>query len=96
MHLFVDYKNENPLETERESLASTILTNAILAIAFAVTGWLAFVGIIFSCITINNINEYESKFGKTVGKAAVGNGMVKGALPYSIVVTCTLFVYVLL
>lgn len=85
---------------ERDSLAGSVLTFAILGLAFASTFCLSFLGLIFSCISRSKINNYCLLFGNPHGKAKVGNILGKVGLILSIVLTAIftlyLFIFVIL
>ena len=85
----------NVFEEEKSSLAGKILTFGILGLAFAVSFWLSFMGIIFSAIAKAKVGEYVAKFGETEGRASVGKGLATGGLIAGIILTVLFFLYII-
>ena len=74
-------------DPKRDSLASKILTFAIMGLAFGVSFYLSFLGLIFAIISRSKLNKYIKIYTYTEGKATVGKHIGVAALVVSIVVT---------
>lgn len=77
----------------KAELSTKILTFSILGLSFALTFYLAVLGLIFSIIAKKLVKEHVAKFGETSGKASVGKGINIGGLVLSIVMTVFLGLY---
>lgn len=74
-------------EAEAGKLASSALTFGILGVAFAMTFFLSFLGIIFSSVALSKAKKYKEMTGTFLGKAGVGKGLGIGGLIAGIVYT---------
>ena len=75
---------------------SSILTFGILALAFAISFFVSFMGIVFGIITMNKVKEYVQLMGETTGRASVGKGLGKAGLIVGIVLTSIFVLYIAL
>lgn len=66
---------EDPFKKEKEERGSEILKYGIMSLAFGITGWLSFLGIIFAAIGKSKVRTYLAKFQETEGKATVGKSL---------------------
>jgi hypothetical protein len=71
-------------ELERSEREGSILKMAILGLAFAWSGFLSLLGLIFSIIARAKISAYVRDYGETRGRASVGKGLSIGGLISSI------------
>lgn len=62
-------------DEERDKAGGSILTFAILGLAFGETLILSVLGLIFTYIARNKIKKYVEKYGETTGCASVGKGL---------------------
>ncbi len=69
---------------EKDELAGKILTYSILGLSFGVSMILSLLGLIFTVVARNLIEDYTVKFGETEGRASVGKGLSIGGLAVSI------------
>ena len=72
-----------------------VLVWGILGLAFAVSGPLSFLGIIFSCIGRGKAREYIDKYGTVSRQAVVGKNLSKAGLIVGIVMTVLVVLYIL-
>ena len=70
-----------------------VLVWGILGLAFAVSGPLSFLGIIFSCIGRGKAKEYIDQYGTSSKQATVGRNLSKAGLIAGIVVTVLVVLY---
>lgn len=85
-------------EAESEALASDMLASealkyGIMGVAFAQTGILSILGIIFSSIAQNKAAEYHRRTGRYGAKAGVGRGLGIGGLALGIFMTVFFALY---
>ena len=86
---------ETPEEIEQRSgLAGRILTLGILALAFAETFFLSFLGIIFGAMAKSKASRYEIECGELTGKARVGKILGTIGLILGIVLSVIAVIYV--
>jgi RNA polymerase subunit RPABC4/transcription elongation factor Spt4 len=80
---------EAPKDPEEEKLAVKTLVFGILSAAFALSGLLSFMGIIFSVIARGKLNQYLAYTGGSIKdpRAGVGKGLSIGGLIAGIVYT---------
>ena len=78
----------------KDGKAGDILKYGILGLAFGVTFFLSFLGIIFSAIAKSKISDYVTMYGATEGKAAVGRGLSTAGMIVSIILTVFFIFYV--
>ncbi|MBQ7818472.1 MAG: zinc-ribbon domain-containing protein [Bacteroidales bacterium] len=81
--------------TDTAQLSKSILVKGILAIAFACTFWLSFLGIVFGAMTKNIVNSYLAKGNSLAGKSKVGYMLGKAGFVVGIVLTVVLAVYII-
>ena len=86
----------DPRRAEKEAAQRNILTLGICSVAFAITMFLGFIGIIFASVCKKRIRDYESRFGATTGMAKVGKGLSTGGLFGGIAMTVFSVLYVIL
>ena len=79
--------DETKSDPKRDSLASKILTFAIMGLAFGVSFYLSFLGLVFAIISRSKLDKYVKIYADTEGKATVGKHIGVAALVVSIVVT---------
>ena len=77
-------KAEDP---QRDSIASKILTFAIMGIAFGASFYLSALGLIFSIVSRVKLKKYLKLYDKTEGRATVGKHLGLAGLIVSIVFT---------
>lgn len=82
-------------DTDNAQLSKSILVKGILAIAFACTFWLSFLGIVFGAMTKNVVSSYIAKGNSLVGKAKVGYMLGKAGFVAGIVLTVVLAIYII-
>lgn len=75
--------------------SKSILVFGILAIAFACSFYLAFLGIVFGAITKSKVNAYLAQGYPLAGKAKVGRILGKVGLILGIVLTVILIIYII-
>ena len=75
----------DPCEAEKDALGGSILKFGIMSLAFAWSGILALLGLIFACIAKSKIKVYVAKFSETEGRATVGKILSTIGLILSIV-----------
>ena len=83
-------KEDIQKDPQRSSMASRILTYAIMGLAFATTYYLSVIGLIFSIISRSKLKKYLKIYKDTEGKATVGKHIGLAALISSIVITSLL------
>ena len=83
----------DPFAKEKEMRGGSILTTAILSLAFSMTFFFAWVGLVFAIISRVKLNAYVEKFKETEGRASVGKGLGIGGLVTSIITSVLLIVY---
>ena len=74
-------------DAERDARGKSILTYAIIGLAFANTFYFAFIGIIFSAIARTKLKQYLALYTETQGTATVGKYLSLAGLITSIVLT---------
>ena len=85
---------ESPVSSERrDELGGRILTFGILSIAFALTFFLSFLGIIFAAVAKSMAATYAREFGETEGRATVGKNLAKPGLIVGIILTVLAVIY---
>ncbi len=62
------------------SLAKSVLTFGIMAVAFAVSTYFSFMGIIFGIIGLNKAKKFQEEAGQLYGKAKIGKYLSLGGL----------------
>ena len=77
-------------DEEKDAHGGKILTFAILALAFSLSFYLAFVGTVFFIIAKVQLGRYIAKYGETEGRASVGKALSIAALPVNIVMVALL------
>ena len=77
----------------RDDFGGRILAFGILSLAFAMTFFLSFLGIIFGSIAKSMASAYEREFGETEGKATVGKNLAKPGLIVGIILTVLAALY---
>lgn len=83
-----------PMGANNPELAKSLLTMGILAVAFACTVWLGFLGIIFGAIGLNKAKKFTEECGQLFGKARVGKYLSLGGLIGGSVVTAYVAFYI--
>ena len=83
-------------DEELASKQNSVLTYGILALSFALTGIISFLGIIFGAIAMNKANEYIRLMGSSTARVSVGKGLGKGGLIAGIALTAFFTLYILL
>ena len=78
---------EDIYDSKRDKMASSILTFAIMGLAFGVSHYLSVLGLIFSVFSRSKLNKYLKQYSDTVGKATVGKHLGLAGLIISIVST---------
>lgn len=78
------------------ALAKSILVFGILAIAFASSFYLSFLGIIFGAIAAGKVKAYTAQGGVIAGKAKVGRILGKVGLILGIVLSVILVIYIII
>ena len=78
---------------QRDNLGGRILTFGILSIAFAVTFFLSFLGIIFAAVAKSMAAAYVREYGETEGRATVGKNLAKPGLIVGIIFTVFAIIY---
>ena len=86
-----DVTKEEVVDPQRNSMASKILTFAIMGLAFGASYYLSFLGLIFSIISRVKLSKYIKIYNDTEGKATVGKHLGLVGLIVSIVLLATLF-----
>ena len=81
---------DSAVEQERDARGKSILTYAILSLAFASSFYFAFVGIIFAVIAKVKVRQYVLVYRETRGTATVGKHLSLAGLISSIVLTAIL------
>ena len=71
----------------REDFGGRILALGIMSLAFSITFFLSFLGIIFGAIAKSMASAYEREFGETDGRATVGKNLAKPGLIVGIILT---------
>ena len=74
-----------PKDEARDAHGGKILCFAILALAFSLSFYLAFVGTIFYILAKVQLGKYLAQYGETEGRASVGKALSIAALPVNIV-----------
>ncbi len=74
----------------RDAHGGKILTLAILALAFSLSFYLAFIGTVFFILCKVQLGKYLAKYGETEGRASVGKALSIAALPVNIVMVVCL------
>lgn len=92
---YVGYEAPAYDQTERAASAKSALTWGILGLAFAVSFYLSFLGIIFSAIAKNKVKAYVAAFGEPTAKVKTGNGLATGGLIAGIVLTVLLVIFII-
>lgn len=82
-------------QTEQAASAKSALTWGILGLAFAVSFYLSFLGIIFSAIAKSKVKAYIAAFGAPTAKVKTGNGLATGGLIAGIVLTVLLVIFII-
>ena len=77
-------------DEERDAHGGKILCFAILALAFSLSFYLAFVGTVFFILAKVQLGKYLAKYGETEGRASVGKALSIAALPVNIVMMALL------
>ncbi len=83
-------------EAQATEKQNSVLTYGILALSFALTGIISFLGIIFGAIAMNKANEYIRLIGTSTARVTVGKGLGKGGLIAGIALTAFFTLYILL
>lgn len=83
-------------EAQAVEKQNSVLTYGILALSFALTGIISFLGIIFGAIAMNKANEYIRLMGANSARVSVGKGLGKGGLIAGIALTAFFTLYLLL
>ena len=86
----------DPFEKEKDKLSGSILTTAILSLAFSFTFLFSWVGLVFAIISRVKVSSYVEQFGETEGRASVGKGLGIGGLITSIVMSAIFLLYVVI
>lgn len=81
------YTQASEKNEEKDALAGSALTWAILSLAFSASGCLALLGFIFSFIAKGKVNTYISLYGQTEGKTSVAKGLAKAGFIVGLIMT---------
>ena len=92
---YVNYEAPVYDQTEQAASAKSALTWGILGLAFAVSFYLSFLGIIFSAIAKSKVKAYIAAFGTPTAKVKTGNGLATGGLIVGIVLTVLLVIFII-
>lgn len=92
---YVNYEAPVYDQTEQAASAKSALTWGILGLAFAVSFYLSFLGIIFSAIAKSKVKAYIAAFGAPTAKVKTGNGLATGGLIAGIVLTVLLVIFII-
>lgn len=82
-------------QQEKDDLSGEVLKFGILGLAFACSGLLSLLGLIFSIIARAKAKEFARRYGDTEGRATVGKHLGKAGLIVSISLTAFFVVYFL-
>ncbi len=74
-------------QREKDELGGEVLKFGILGLAFACSGLLSLLGLIFSIIARAKAGAFARRYGDTEGRATVGKHLGKAGLIVSIVIT---------
>lgn len=76
-------------------LAKNVLIMGILAVAFTITVWISFLGIVFGAIGLSKAKKFTEECGQLFGKARVGKYLSLGGLIGGSVVTGYMAIYII-
>lgn len=85
-----------PASPEEQAQSKSILTFGILALVFACTFWLSFLGIIFGAIEGGKAKAYLANYGSLTGRAKTGSILGKIGLIVGIVLTAICILVIIL
>ena len=85
---------EEKSDPVKDSRGGSILTYAILGLAFTSSFYFAFLGLICSIVARVKVRRYVADYGSAKGRASVGNGLSIAGLILSIVLTVILCIVV--
>ncbi|MBR6109489.1 MAG: zinc-ribbon domain-containing protein [Clostridia bacterium] len=88
-------KEKAPVVNEPKGNPTPVLVWGILGLAFALSGPISFLGIIFSCIGRGKAAEYVDRYGDESKQATVGRNLSKAGLIVGIVMTVLFVLYCL-
>lgn len=80
-------------QQEKDDLSGEVLKFGILGLAFACSGLLSLLGLIFSIIARAKAGAFARRYGDTEGRATVGKHLGKAGLIVSISLTAFFIVY---
>lgn len=80
-------------QQEKDDLSGEVLKFGILGLAFACSGLLSLLGLIFSIIARAKAGAFARRYGDTEGRATVGKHLGKAGLIVSISLTAFFVVY---
>ncbi len=80
-------------QREKDDLGGEVLKFGILGLAFACSGLLSLLGLIFSIIARAKAGAFARRYGDTEGRATVGKHLGKAGLIVSISLTAFFVVY---
>lgn len=92
---YANYEAPAYNQAEQAASAKSALTWGILGLAFAVSFYLSFLGIIFSAIAKSKVKAYIAAFGEPTAKVKTGNGLATAGLIVGIVLTVLLVVFII-